>query len=82
MRKYWLSGPKNWTFSTVEKTPEGRRRVELIRASHITIRRHAKVKSEGNPFDPKDDEYFRKRKAGSQCRSTSHAAAKNGMKGQ
>jgi RNA-directed DNA polymerase len=68
MRKYWLSGPKNWTFSTEERTPEGKRRVELIRATHITIRRHAKVKSEANPFDPKFDEYFWKRKAGSQCR--------------
>jgi len=81
-RKYWLSGPKNWTFSTEERTPEGKRRVELIRAAHITIRRHAKVRSEANPFDPEYDEYFRKRKAGNQCRSTDHVAANNGMKGQ
>ena len=74
-RKYWLSGPKNWTFSTDERTPEGKRWVELIQATQITIKRHAKVKSEANPFDPTYDEYFRKRRAGSQVRSTGHVAA-------
>jgi len=82
MRKYWLSGPKKWIFSTEERSPEGKRRVELIRAAHITIRRQAKVKSEANPFDPEYDEYFRKRKAGRLGRSTGHVATSNGMKGQ
>jgi len=43
-RKYWLRGPKAWIFSTEEKTPEGKRRVELIRAAHTDIRRHVKVR--------------------------------------
>jgi RNA-directed DNA polymerase len=76
MRKYWLGGPKAWTFSTEEKTPEGTRRVELIRAVHTNIRRHAKVNSAANPFDPKYDEYFEKRKTDRQRRRTGHAAAK------
>jgi len=62
-RKYWHSGPKAWVFAAVEKTPEGKRRVELIRAAHIHIKRHVKVKSEANPFDPKDDKYFARRRA-------------------
>ena len=74
MRKYWRNGPKPCTFSTVEETPEGKRRVELIRPVQITIRRHVKVRSETNPFDPKDADYFEKRKADRQRRYTSQAA--------
>ena len=43
MRKYWLSGRQKWIFSTKEKTSEGKRLVELIRAAQIPIRRPAKV---------------------------------------
>ena len=75
-RKYWLSGPKAWIFSTEEKTLEGKRRVELILAAHTNIRRHVKVKSAANPFDPKDDDYFEKRKADKQRRRTGRAVAK------
>ena len=67
-RKYWLSAPKAWIFSAEEKTPEGKRRVELIRASSIGIKRHIKVRCEANPFDPKDDKYFKDRKAGERFR--------------
>ena len=76
MRTYWLSGPKAWTFSTAEKTPEGKRRVELIRATSIGIERHIKIRSEANPFDPKDTTYFEKRIADRQRRRTGRAAAK------
>lgn len=75
MQKYWLSGPKAWTFTTVEQTPEGKRRVELIRATQIHIKRHAKVRSDANPFDPKDAEYFAKRTAERLRRRTGRAAA-------
>jgi RNA-directed DNA polymerase len=74
-RKYWHSGPKAWVFAAVEKTPDGKRRVELIRAAHIHIKRHVKVKSEANPFDPKDDKYFARRRANRQRRHTGCAAA-------
>jgi RNA-directed DNA polymerase len=74
-RKYWLNGSKSWIFSAVENTPEGKHRVELIRAAHTNIRRHAKVKSAANPFDPEYDEYFEKRKA-DKCRRTGRAVAK------
>jgi len=62
-RKYWRNGSKAWIFSTIEKTPEGKRRVELIRASNIGIERHVKIRSDANPFDPKDAKYFERRTA-------------------
>lgn len=75
-RKYWHSGPKAWTFAAVEQPPEGKRRVELIKAEQIHIRRHVKVRSEANPFDPKDDKYFKDRKAKLNRSYTGSAAAK------
>ena len=35
---------------------------ELIRASSIGIVRHAKIRGRANPFDPKYDAFFRKRR--------------------
>jgi RNA-directed DNA polymerase len=74
MYTYWLSGPKAWTFTTVEKTPEGKRRVELIRATQTHIKRHAKVRSEANPFDPEYAEYFARRRTEQQRRYMGRAA--------
>lgn len=68
VRKYWFSGLKSWIFSAEEKTPEGKRRIKLIQASSIRIERHIKVRCETNPYDPKDDKYFRLRKAGKTIR--------------
>jgi RNA-directed DNA polymerase len=75
-RKYWRNGPKAWVFSTEEKTPEGKRRVELIRASSIGIERHIKIRCAANPFDPKDAAYFEKRRADQQRRRTGRAVLK------
>ncbi len=76
MQKYWHSGPKAWTFTTVEQIPEGKRRVELIRATSIGIERHVKIRNEANPFDPKYGDYFEKRIADRQRRLTGRAARK------
>lgn len=73
-QKYWHSGPKRWIFSTEEKTPEGKRRVELIRATSIRIERHIKIRGAANPFDPKDAAYFEKRRIDQQRRRTGRAA--------
>jgi RNA-directed DNA polymerase len=73
-RKYWRNGPKAWVFSTEEKTPDGKRRVELIRASSIGIERHIKIRCAANPFDPKDAAYFEKRIADRQRRRAGRAA--------
>ena len=75
-RTYWPSAPREWTFSTVEKTPVGKRRVELIHATSIRIERYVKIRSAANPFDPKDAEYFEKRKAEQQRRRAGRAARK------
>lgn len=75
-RKYWRNGPKAWIFSTIEKTPEGKRRVELIRASSIGIERHVKIRSDANPFDPKDAKYFERRTADRLRRRTDRAVKK------
>ena len=75
-RKYWHSGPKAWVFAVVEKTPEGKRRVTLIKATSTKIERHIKIRGAANPFDPKDAEYFRERKAEQQRRRAGRAARK------
>jgi RNA-directed DNA polymerase len=75
-RKYWRGGSTAWTFGAVEQTPDGKRRVELIRASHIHIKRHVKVRGDANPFDPENAEYFRRRSANRQRRYIGHAATK------
>ena len=62
-RKYWLSGSKPWIFSTKVKDKSGKTRLyELIKASSIGIVRHVKIRGNANPFDPKYNEYFRKRR--------------------
>ena len=73
-RTYWHSAPRDWTFSTVEKTPAGKRRVELIHATSIRIERHIKIRGAANPFDPKDAEYFEKRRAEQRRRRAGRAA--------
>jgi RNA-directed DNA polymerase len=62
-KKYWLNGSKPWMFSTRVKDKKGKSRLyEVIRACHIGIVRHIKIRGDANPFDPKYDEYFRKRR--------------------
>jgi len=75
-QKYWHSSSKRWVFSAEEKTPVGKRRVELIRATSIRIERHIKIRGAANPFDPKDAAYFEKRKADQQRRRAGRAARK------
>jgi RNA-directed DNA polymerase len=61
--KYWLNGSKPWMFSTRVKDKRGYPRLyEVIRACHIGIVRHIKIRGNANPFDPKYDVYFRKRR--------------------
>ncbi len=51
-------------FSVATRATTGQRRnVVLFYASWLTIRRHVKVQSKPNPFDPEYDEYYRERKA-------------------
>jgi RNA-directed DNA polymerase len=62
-RKYWSSGSRASMFSTRVKDKRGVSRLyEVIRACHIGIVRHVKIKGEANPFDPKYDKYFAQRR--------------------
>jgi RNA-directed DNA polymerase len=61
--KYWSKGSRPSMFSTRVKDKRGVARLyEVIRASHIGIVRHVKIKGEANPFDPKYDKYFAQRR--------------------
>lgn len=60
-RKYFRSsGLKNWTFTakTGSKTQPD---LDLKEAIKISIKRHIKIKSEANPYNPAYKEYFNKR---------------------
>jgi RNA-directed DNA polymerase len=55
-------GLNNWCFFGESCDAEGiPHKVRLLFASRIPIRRHVKVKSEANPYDPACETYFEKR---------------------
>jgi RNA-directed DNA polymerase len=62
-KKYWFSGSRPWIFSGTCKDRNGTPRLyELVKASSTSIIRHIKIRGDANPFDPKYDKYFRKRR--------------------
>jgi RNA-directed DNA polymerase len=62
-RKYWSNGSRPSMFSVRVKDKHGVARLyEVIRASHIGIVRHIKIKGDANPFDSKYDAYFAQRR--------------------
>ncbi len=62
-KKYWSDGSRRWTFSAIVKNSDKSRIHELVKIHSIGIKRHVKVRSVANPFDPKFLDYFQKRKA-------------------
>ena len=55
---------RDWIFFGETCDDEGQRhRLQLLFASRIPIKRHVKVKSEANPYDPVYETYFEKREA-------------------
>ena len=55
---------RDWLFFGETWDDEGQpTKVRLLLASRIPIKRHVKVKSEANPYDPADETYFEKREA-------------------
>jgi RNA-directed DNA polymerase len=55
-------GLRNWVFGTTVKTEDGNgKKLKLVKASDTPIRRHIKIKSDANPFNPAWEEYFEKR---------------------
>jgi len=62
-RKYFLGSGELCTFASIR--PHGKRKVrinKLFRMGYIPILRHVKVKSSTNPFDRKDEDYYRTRR--------------------
>jgi Retron-type reverse transcriptase len=59
--KYFKAvGNRNWVFTAKESIANGKPiDVTLIKASDTAIRRHVKIKSTANPFDPKDEAYLK-----------------------
>ncbi|WP_371734475.1 hypothetical protein [Bartonella sp. M0283] len=60
--KYWLKqkychsiGGENWVFQCID-AENGLQR--LVSCKDITIKRHIKITSEANPYDPVDELYF------------------------
>jgi RNA-directed DNA polymerase len=62
-RYFRTEGGRQWIFSVAVSNKEGKRIfLDLLKATHIPIRRHIKIKSEATPYDPQYDAYFLKRK--------------------
>lgn len=67
--KYWIKtkyfktvGNRHWVFAAKVNAPDGKPiNLTLATASDTVIRRHVKIKSTANPFDPKDEIYFENR---------------------
>jgi RNA-directed DNA polymerase len=64
-KKYFEQhGTRNWTFTGEMYDDQGRPlKIRLLRASDTPIRRHVKVRSDANPYDPAYETYFEKREA-------------------
>ena len=55
-------GLRNWVFGSTVKSEDGNiKKVKLVTASDIPIRRHTKIRGDANPFNPDWEEYFEKR---------------------
>ena len=61
--KYFITERnRNWVFAAKVIAPNGNPiNVALVVASDTAIRRHVKIKSTANPFDPKEEIYFENR---------------------
>jgi RNA-directed DNA polymerase len=61
--KYFVrKGLRNWVFGTKVVSEDGKvKTVKLVKASDTPIRRHTKIKSEANAFDPAWEQYFEER---------------------
>lgn len=62
-QKYFIQkGTRNWVFGTKVKENGEEKWISLIKVSDTPIRRHIKIQSEANPYDPKWSEYFKSRR--------------------
>jgi RNA-directed DNA polymerase len=55
-------GGRNWVFSGEVQDAQGEtRRVQLVAASSVLIKRHTKIRGDANPYDPSWEAYFARR---------------------
>lgn len=60
--RYFLrQGLRDWVFACHANGAKQGRQFELFRASTLPVKRHTKVRSDANPFDPAWTAYFRRR---------------------
>ena len=64
VRRYFhIRKDSSWVFSTTIRDREGRhRRLNLVKASSLGIRRHVKIRAETNVFDPEHADYLVERR--------------------
>lgn len=81
-RKYFIAhGLRNWNFHAMVKDKEGNNTpLYLYRASQTLIKRHIKIKSEANPYDPIFRDYFKHRENTSKTRGTNSHSRLKGTK--
>ena len=62
-KKYFKSiGNRNWVFyGTIKARKEKYQEITLFSCSKVPIRRHVKVRSKANPYDPDWESYFEER---------------------
>jgi RNA-directed DNA polymerase len=60
-RYFRRQGLRDWVFACRAPSGEQAPEVELFRASTVPIKRHTKVRSDANPFDPAWTAYFQRR---------------------
>ena len=62
-KRYFRSeGNRDWIFTASYETARGQKqRVDLVKLSHLGLRKHAKIQGKAYPFDPAYSEYFRQR---------------------
>ncbi|HWZ94233.1 MAG TPA: hypothetical protein VNW30_06005, partial [Opitutaceae bacterium] len=63
-KRYWQQiGPRFWEFAVdAHDSRDGRPfKLRLALAAAVPIRRHVKIRSDANPFDPKWRTYFEER---------------------
>lgn len=57
-RKYWMASGKKWVLAVLHKAYGKTRMYQVIRVSHIGIKRHRKIKADANPYMPEYGRYF------------------------
>jgi RNA-directed DNA polymerase len=61
-KKYFLHDHgRQWLFTADVDTAEGKKKQQIFLAASVPIRRHIKVRSQANPFDPEWTDYFEAR---------------------